>query len=92
MENISERRNCFFIDVTRKKVFCMLCKGLCRSLVLPRVTHFWCATRGCRNSADVRLYPDGTWEVFTFVEHWMGNRTSEIVPKRIHAIRPRARV
>jgi hypothetical protein len=85
MEGLSEDKSCFFIDLAARDVYCRSCRKRCTSLALPEFTQFWCATRSCKNAGDVKLYRNGNWQVFTFVERRRGC-CSEIVPKLLLTI------
>jgi hypothetical protein len=76
----------FFIDLDTQKVFCRACGTICRSLVLADSREFWCATRNCINHNDIRLFEDGTWQVFGFEEKWHETLISEIVPVLLQRI------
>lgn len=87
MEDRVEVKNHFFIDIAMERVFCRSCRKICRSLTLTTCTLFWCDNRACSNSDDVRLLPDGTWNIFTFVEHWQENSVSQIEAELLISIR-----
>jgi len=73
MEGISEHRNRFLIDLHNERVFCRSCREICKKLVLPGFTQFWCANHDCDNTGEVTLTRDGTWNVYCVVEEWLGD-------------------
>ena len=83
-----ELQNSFMIDLTSRRVFCTSCRKCCKSLLLSSFTLFWCGTRHCENSGEVRLYRDCTWEVRAFTEVLTQNMVSEITSETLMSITP----
>jgi hypothetical protein len=81
-----KRRVPFFIDLSKENVFCSSCRKRCRSLPLKDYTLFWCPTKSCENTKEVRLYRDGIWKVFGVSEHLGHNRISAITERLIKSI------
>jgi hypothetical protein len=79
-------RSLFLIDLSAKRVFCTSCKKACRSLELTDCTQFWCASKSCDNSEEVRVYPGNRWEVFAVSETLRENAISEITTELILSI------
>lgn len=92
MGKTSDNLNEFLIDLTGEKVMCRSCGRLCKYLILPGFVQFWCATRSCKNSGDVRLHSDGTWRIYAYEELWHQGMLSEIVPKLLALIETGHRV
>ncbi|NLI81441.1 MAG: hypothetical protein GX443_07105 [Deltaproteobacteria bacterium] len=86
MGRLKELENRFFIDLCACRVYCRSCRKPCKALELPQFIQFWCATRGCENAGDVKLFRDGTWQIFGFEETFYDNRLSRIVPKVLQSI------
>lgn len=80
-------RSLFFIDLAKERVFCVSCKHVCRSLPLEDCTLFWCASKDCDNSEEVRHYHGGrAWEVFSVEEVLGANSISEVKAQLILSI------
>lgn len=86
MHVIRELENHFFIDLCARRVYCRPCGNPCRSLVCRNFIQFWCATHECPNTGDVKLFMDGTWQVFGYEEEMGENLVSTITPKLLHSI------
>lgn len=86
MHVIRELENHFFIDLCARRVYCRPCGKPCRSLVCRNFIQFWCATRDCPNTGDVKLLTDGTWQVFGFEERMGKDLISRIIPRLLHSI------
>lgn len=76
----------FFIDLSRNRVFCSSCRKACRSLPLTDYTLFWCASKSCSNTKEVRLYPGAVWKVFDVSENLGHYRISSITERLIKSI------
>lgn len=86
MSVIREHENHFFIDLRARRVYCRPCGKPCRFLACPGFIHFWCASHHCPNAGDVKLFRNGTWQVFGFQETCHEGLVSEIVPILLHCI------
>lgn len=79
-------RSLFFIDMVKQRVFCVSCKHVCRSLPLEDCTLFWCASKGCGNTEEVRHYKGSAWEILAVEEVLRENSISEVKAELILSI------
>lgn len=79
-------KSLFLIDLSAERVFCTACGTICKSLPLEDFALFWCGTKVCDNTEEVRCYEGGIWKVFAVSEILRENSISEVTPELILSI------